>query len=94
MGFCKAIIVLALATVYLTVTAEEEAHEDRGFFSLFPSIVPCNYTEQRGSSCISCNQSLLCFSNNVGLLWNCGGLLPNCNQGHCSTVRPDNCTSA
>ncbi|XP_013199355.2 uncharacterized protein LOC106142223 isoform X1 [Amyelois transitella] len=97
MVFIRAVLYCAvvMATLYLTsASADENPRESRGFFSLFPSIVACNFTEQSGSTCLSCNQSLYCFQNNVCLLWNCGGLLPNCHEGHCSTIRPDNCTSS
>ncbi|XP_053610567.1 uncharacterized protein LOC128675287 [Plodia interpunctella] len=76
-----------------TADNQEENHQDRFFFSRFPTITSCNTTSQGGRSCLNCRQALNCLANNLGLLTTCRGLLQYCDQGRCVYNRPSNCTS-
>lgn len=77
-------------------SADDEAaeHQNRLFFSLFPTITTCNYTSQAGTSCPNCQQALRCLPNNVGILTTCSGFFRNCNNGRCSLFASSACSNS
>ncbi|CAH2043579.1 unnamed protein product, partial [Iphiclides podalirius] len=67
---------------------EHDHDRSRTFFTRF---VSCNSTAQAGRTCANCRQTLLCLSNNIGILKTCHGLLRYCNQGRCSFIGGSAC---
>ncbi|CAG4955927.1 unnamed protein product [Parnassius apollo] len=78
------------------VDANQAGEGDGSFhnrFFFFTRFVGCNSTAQAGRTCASCRQTLLCLSNNIGILKTCHGFLPYCNGGRCSYIGGSACNS-
>ncbi|RVE53215.1 hypothetical protein evm_002048 [Chilo suppressalis] len=61
------------------------------FTTLFPTIISCDFNYPPTISCHNCHQVIRCLPYNVGIVSNCFGCFPYCNEGRCSQIPQETC---